>query len=133
MRTTERSQTEFVYHNALMGSAIIVYSLFVGPAISPYNHSTPVERMYGVNYLRDVVHVNAAYFWIQSAFSLLNYMDAALLLTTTLGFLRKRDWAPALTYFWSTCTITLAVLAVLVHYFFVAAPEYQMLRHPPCQ
>ena len=123
-----QNHTQFALHNAVTGSVIILYSLFVSPVISPYSRSTPVEQMYGVDYLKDVVQVSVTYFWIDGVFALLNYVDGAVLLITTVGFLRHKNWAPTLTLFWSFYTIALAVVAVLVHYFFVAAPESQMLH-----
>ena len=119
------SQSRFALHNACMGTAIIAYSLWIGPCFSPYSRPTPFA---GVDYLKDVVRVGAVYLLVDSIFRFLNYVDACVLLVTTAGFLYKRKWAPTLTFFWALYTIALAIIAVLVHYVFVAVPESQMLH-----
>ena len=105
------------------GIALITYAVWVAPPLSPYNRLTSLERQYGVKYLRDVFQVDAKYFVIQDLFGWMNYLDAFVLLTTTIGFMRKKSWAPSLTCFWSVLTISLAVVSLYIHFSFIAVPE----------
>ncbi len=84
----QRNHTTWALHNATWGFALIAYSLFVAPPLSPYSRSTALERQYGADYLRDVVRVDAKYYIVKILFDGMNYLDAVLLVCDAIGTLR---------------------------------------------